>query len=53
MMKKTAPWIALAGAAVLAAACTTTDPYTGMPVRNNTGTGALDGARASARPWAI
>jgi outer membrane protein OmpA-like peptidoglycan-associated protein len=43
MMKKTAPWIALMGAATLAA-CTTTDPYTGMPVRNNTGTGALSGA---------
>jgi hypothetical protein len=44
MMKKIAPWIALMGAASLTAACTTTDPYTGMPVRNNTGTGALSGA---------
>jgi outer membrane protein OmpA-like peptidoglycan-associated protein len=30
------------------AACTTTDPYTGMPVRNNTGTGALTGAGVGA-----
>ena len=29
MMNKSAPWIALAGALALAA-CTTTDPYTGM-----------------------
>jgi len=29
-------------------ACTTTDPYTGMPVRNNTGTGALAGAAGGA-----
>ena len=43
MMNKSAPWIALAGALALAA-CTTTDPYTGMPVRNNTGTGVLTGA---------
>jgi outer membrane protein OmpA-like peptidoglycan-associated protein len=41
--KKTALWVAMASAAALAA-CTTTDPYTGMPVRNNTGTGALSGA---------
>ena len=33
----------LAGAAALAA-CTTTDPYTGQTVRNNTGTGAIAGA---------
>jgi outer membrane protein OmpA-like peptidoglycan-associated protein len=39
--------IAVAGASALAA-CTTTDPYTGMPVRNNTGTGALVGAGAGA-----
>lgn len=32
----------------LVAACTTTDPYTGMPVRNNTGTGVLTGAAAGA-----
>jgi outer membrane protein OmpA-like peptidoglycan-associated protein len=44
---KTAPWIALAGALTLAA-CTTTDPYTGMPVRNNTGTGVLTGAGVGA-----
>ena len=43
MMKKTALWAALVSTAALAA-CTTTDPYTGMPVRNNTGTGVLTGA---------
>ncbi|MBW8858474.1 MAG: hypothetical protein JF570_01720, partial [Caulobacter sp.] len=43
MMKKSALWLAMASVAALAA-CTTTDPYTGMPVRNNTGTGALSGA---------
>jgi outer membrane protein OmpA-like peptidoglycan-associated protein len=47
MMKKTALWLALASAAALAA-CTTTDPYTGMPVRNNTGTGVLSGAGVGA-----
>jgi outer membrane protein OmpA-like peptidoglycan-associated protein len=35
------------GAAALTA-CTTTDPYTGQVVRNNTGTGALTGAAAGA-----
>jgi outer membrane protein OmpA-like peptidoglycan-associated protein len=35
------------GAGALAA-CTTTDPYTGQVVRNNTGTGALGGAAAGA-----
>jgi outer membrane protein OmpA-like peptidoglycan-associated protein len=43
MMKKTALCAALVSVAALAA-CTTTDPYTGMPVRNNTGTGVLTGA---------
>lgn len=33
-----------ATAALLVAACTTTDPYTGQQVRNNTGTGAIAGA---------
>jgi outer membrane protein OmpA-like peptidoglycan-associated protein len=47
MMKKTAIIAALMGAAALSA-CTTTDPYTGMPVRNNTGTGALSGAGVGA-----
>lgn len=37
----------LMSAAVLSA-CTTTDPYTGMPVRNNTGTGVLTGAGVGA-----
>jgi outer membrane protein OmpA-like peptidoglycan-associated protein len=35
-------------AAVMAAACTTTDPYTGQTVRNNTGTGAIAGALGGA-----
>jgi len=47
MTKKTALWVAMASAAALAA-CTTTDPYTGMPVRNNTGTGVLTGAGVGA-----
>ena len=47
MMNKTALCAALLGAAALAA-CTTTDPYTGMPVRNNTGTGVLTGAGVGA-----
>lgn len=36
------------GAAAMLAACTTTDPYTGAPVRDNTRTGALLGAIAGA-----
>jgi outer membrane protein OmpA-like peptidoglycan-associated protein len=47
MMKKTALCVALMGVAALAA-CSTTDPYTGMPVRNNTGTGVLTGAGVGA-----
>lgn len=46
-MKKTALATLLAAATTLAA-CTTTDPYTGMPVRNNTGTAALTGAGVGA-----
>ena len=46
-MRKTALVFMLLGAGALTA-CTTTDPYTGMPVRNNTGTGALAGAGAGA-----
>lgn len=42
-----------AAAAVLVAGCTTYDPYTGMPVRNNTGSGALLGAGAGAGLGAI
>lgn len=42
-MKKTALFACLAGALAVAA-CTTTDPYTGQTVRNNTGSGALLGA---------
>jgi outer membrane protein OmpA-like peptidoglycan-associated protein len=38
---------AVAGAGLLAA-CTTTDPYSGQPVRNNMRTGALVGAGAGA-----
>ena len=41
--RKTALAALLVGAAALTA-CSTTDPYTGMPVRNNTGTGVLTGA---------
>ncbi|CAN5906573.1 OmpA family protein [soil metagenome] len=47
MSKFTATLAMLAGAATLTA-CTTTDPYTGMPVRNNTGTGVLAGALGGA-----
>jgi outer membrane protein OmpA-like peptidoglycan-associated protein len=45
--------LATVAVAVLAAACTTYDPYTGQPVRNNTGTGALIGAGAGAGLGAI
>jgi outer membrane protein OmpA-like peptidoglycan-associated protein len=45
--RKTARAALLIGAAALTA-CSTTDPYTGMPVRNNTGTGALTGAGVGA-----
>lgn len=45
--RKTTLAVVLMSAAALAA-CTTTDPYTGMPVRNNTGTGALTGAGVGA-----
>ncbi len=52
MTKKTAFRAAALGALLIGAgamtACTTTDPYTGMPVRNNTGTGALAGAAGGA-----
>ena len=44
-------WTALAACIVGAgalAACTTTDPYTGQVVRNNTGTGAIAGALGGA-----
>jgi len=47
MTRKFALAAVLVGAGALAA-CTTTDPYTGMPVRNNTGTGVLAGAGAGA-----
>jgi len=47
MIKKTAIGLALTSALALGA-CTTTDPYTGMPVRNNTGTGVLTGAGVGA-----
>jgi outer membrane protein OmpA-like peptidoglycan-associated protein len=47
MMNKTAVGVAMLGALALAA-CTTTDPNTGMSVRNNTGTGALAGAGVGA-----
>jgi outer membrane protein OmpA-like peptidoglycan-associated protein len=47
MMRKTALAAVLMGASALAA-CSTTDPYTGMPVRNNTGTGVLTGAGVGA-----
>ncbi len=46
-MKTTAFVACLLGAASLAA-CTTTDPYTGQPVRNNTATGAIAGALGGA-----
>lgn len=47
LRRKTTLVAVLMGAAALVA-CTTTDPYTGMPVRNNTGTGVLAGAGAGA-----
>ncbi|MDO8380247.1 glycine zipper domain-containing protein, partial [Phenylobacterium sp.] len=47
MTKITATLAMLIGAAALTA-CTTTDPYTGMPVRNNTGTGVIAGALGGA-----
>jgi len=43
MLKKTAIAAIMLGATALGA-CTTTDPYTGEQVRNNTGTGVLAGA---------
>ena len=46
MRKLTALGACILGAGALAA-CTTTDPYTGQVVRNNTGTGALAGAGAA------
>ena len=46
-MRKFALAAVLMGATALVA-CTTTDPYTGMPVRNNTGTGVLAGAAGGA-----
>jgi len=46
-MRKTAIAVMFLGAGALTA-CTTTDPYTGMPVRNNTGTGVLAGAAGGA-----
>ena len=42
MRKLTALGACILGAGALAA-CTTTDPYTGQVVRNNTGTGAIAG----------
>jgi len=47
MRHLTAASVGLIGAFALAA-CTTTDPYTGQTVRNNTGTGALAGALGGA-----
>ena len=47
MRHLTAASVGLIGAFALAA-CTTTDPYTGQQVRNNTGTGALAGALGGA-----
>jgi outer membrane protein OmpA-like peptidoglycan-associated protein len=46
-MRKIALTAVLIGAGAVAA-CSTTDPYTGMPVRNNTGTGVLTGAAGGA-----
>lgn len=43
MLKKTALAAIMLGATALGA-CTTTDPYSGEQVRNNTGTGAIAGA---------
>lgn len=40
--------IGVSATALLAAGCTTTDPYRSGPVRNNTGTGALVGAGVGA-----
>ncbi len=49
MLSKFTKSAALAGvAAVALSACTTTDPYTGQPVRNNTASGAIIGALAGA-----
>ncbi len=45
--------VTAASAAILVAACTTYDPYTGQPVRSNTGTGALIGAGGGAAAGAI
>lgn len=47
MTRKFALAAVLLGAGALVA-CSTTDPYTGMKVRNNTGTGALAGAAGGA-----
>ena len=47
MRKLTALGACILGAGALAA-CTTTDPYTGQVVRNNTGTGAIAGALGGA-----
>lgn len=47
MRKLTALGACILGAAALTA-CTTTDPYTGQVVRNNTGTGAIAGALGGA-----
>jgi len=47
MRHLTAVSASLLGAFALTA-CTTTDPYTGQPVRNNTGTGAIAGALGGA-----
>jgi len=41
-------FLVLISAAALAVSCTTTDPYTGEQVRNNTGTGVLVGAGVGA-----
>ncbi len=40
--------LSLGAAAMLTAACTTTDPYSSTPRRNNTGTGAIAGALGGA-----
>lgn len=36
--------VGVSAAALLVAGCTTTDPYSSRPIRNNTGTGAIAGA---------
>lgn len=36
--------LGVSAAALLVAGCTTTDPYSSRPIRNNTGTGAIAGA---------